>query len=334
MTNECERCQRPQGDGSTVCVECTKPVAKLLDQVVRVAGEATTTIARLDVLGDAGGASPEPEIDPAPKSPYALTATALPVDLDAAEANRTAVRELALLARTVAWQRGAALPTVHTHQVACGHATCRTARAVRGRTLGPACSVPVQATHPLALVARWLSGQLGWLRHQMDADRALSGIEAACRAILAVVDRKPARWSLGPCGAALEPIVLICVEDLRPISGARTVWCKCGAEWDVEARKRELLDRLDDTWLPATKATHMLRWLGEEQANANTIRGWAKKDWLMAHPSSLPGQPAYRLGSIRELIRIERNRKLAYAVREAELAEAARQRKQPQEATA
>lgn len=331
--HDCERCQRQLADGSAVCTECTKPTARLLDQVVRVAGEATTTIARLDVLGDTGGGAPEPEIDPAPKSPYALTATALPFDPDAAAANRTAVRELTMLARTVAWQRGVELPAVRTHQLACVHATCRTGRAAVRPTLGPLCGgVPVLATHPLALVATWLSGQLGWLRHLPEADRVLAAIEAACRAILAVVDRKPDRWSLGPCGAALEPIVLICVEDLRPVSGARTVWCRCGAEWDVEARKAQLLDTLDEEWMPATKAAHTLRWLGETGAYASTIRGWAKKTWLMAHPGSLPGQPAYRLGSIRELIRIARERKAAYAVRELELAEARKQKtEQPQE---
>lgn len=334
----CERCHRALGDGSTICIECTKPVDRLLAQVAAAAGEASTTIARLDVLGDTGGGTPEPEIDPAPKSASALTSTALPVDLDASTAHRTAVRDLMMWVRTVSWQRGVALPTAQTHQLACTHAICGPARRNdRRRAPGPPCSgVPVPATHPLALVAGWLSGQLGWLRHLPEADRALAGIEEACKAILAVVDRKPDRWSLGPCGAALEPIVLICVEDLRPVSGARTVWCKCGAEWDVEARKRELLDRLDDTWLGATKATHMLRWLGEEKANAATIRGWARKGWLMAHPKSLPGQPEYRLGSIRELIRIERQRKAAYAARDLELAEVRKQKtgqaEQPQEA--
>lgn len=311
-----------------MCEGCTQPARRALLAVAKVAGEATTTIARLDVLGDTAGGSVEPEIEVGPKAAYALTSTALPVDFDARDRHRQAVGDLMLWARTVRWWTGDPLPVARLNRVACGHVTCKAARAVNHRLPGPACPSPAPVEHPLALIARWLVDQLGEVRMRNEAPRALSGIEAACRATLAVVDRQPARWSLGRCGAALDPIVLICAEDLRPVAGATTVWCECGAEWDVEERKALLLDRLDDTWLAATKAAHMLRWLGEV-ANASTIRGWARKGWLMAHPNSLPGQPAYRLGSIRELMRIERERKAAYAVRETQLAEVRRQREQP-----
>lgn len=331
----CERCQRPAHDGAYVCAPCTAPVSRLLAQVAAVAGEATTTIARLDVLGDEGAGTPEPDIDPAPKSPYALTSTPLPVDLDAGDAHRAAVADLMAWARRVATDEDP-VPAAQLHQVACTHQTCRAARAVRDPLPGPACPVPTPADHPLALVARWVRSRLEWLRRRADADEVLAGVEDACRAILAVVDRPAERWSLGPCGA--KTMTGRCTLELRPITGAGSAWCQCGAEWDVATRKAELLELLDDTWLPATKAAHMLLRLGEDAANANTIRGWAKKGWLMAHPASLPGQPVYRLGSIRELIRIERKRKLLYAALAAERAEETRQReakrKQRQETTA
>jgi hypothetical protein len=94
----CDRCGRPVVDSSYVCTDCVRPVRRDLETVAKVAGEAATTVAKLDRIGHGSRRS-----DPDPP---------LPVNLEAGEDHDAAVNVLTTWARHVHESSGRALPAV------------------------------------------------------------------------------------------------------------------------------------------------------------------------------------------------------------------------------
>jgi hypothetical protein len=272
----CERCARPIHDQAYVDDRCGTDLRRALETVARVAGEAATTVARLDVIGEGGRRTD--------------TDAPLPVNLAAAEQHDAAVNTVVTWARHVAEERGA--PRWN-----------------------------YGSGHPLALVAMWLCGQLDWLRHRPEASEAFGDLLEACWVIERVVDRPAERWAAGLCG------VDGCEEVLRPVSGAKSIRCRCGAEHDLAERKTYLLGLIEDEWVTAAKAAHLLTSLGVV-CTAAMVRGYAFRGRLAPYPESDPAQ--YRLGSVRDLVTEqhaeERERVLRAAVRTAELAERRRKK--------
>lgn len=270
----CPRCGRPIHDQAYVDSRCGRDLEHALEKVALVAGETTTTVAKLDHIGE-GGQRTDPE---AP----------LPVNLDAAQRHDAAVTALTTWARHASETRGIN---------------------------------PTGSGHPLAVLARWLVGQVDWLRHRREAEEAFDELTEACKTIVAVVDRPPERWYAGRCDAPEG-----CNEELRPHAGAKTIRCGCGLEYDAEKRKAKLLRDLDDVWVTADQCSFAMGNLGMK-VDAATIRKWGSADRarLAPHPDSLPGRPRYRVGSVRELVEHmhaeQRERTLRAAVKAAELAE-------------
>lgn len=304
-------CGRVIHDQAYVCIPCRDQEREQLELVARLAGEAATTIARLDrIAATAGGARespPEPDLG---RAESALYPTPLPVDLMAAADHAAGVNTLVTWARHCAEERGLELPAVRP---GCPHWTCAKSR--RAYFIGPACEPP---EHPLAVAATWLAGQLDWLRHRPEADEAYDEISYACRLLIAVVDRPADRWYAGPCGVAG------CTERLYPVAGARTTRCACGADHDLGQRKTELLERVEEQWATATRAAHLLTALGV-RCTPSMVRNYADRGRLAPHPDlDAMGHPRYRLGSIRELMHERREldlkRRADKAIREAERA--------------
>jgi len=192
----------------------------------------------------------------------------LPINLDASQHHHAAITELLTWARHVADATCTALPTHNPQE------------------------------HYLATLTKWLAGRLEWLRARPEAAEAMDGITTACRAIVRVVDRRPDRWYAGVCGA--NTMTGRCEEELRPVAGAQTIRCECGAQHDAAARRAWLLDLLAEEWLPAVQCAHVLARLGQP-VPVNTIYSWARRSQLLAHPNSPPARPHYRVGSIMEL---------------------------------
>lgn len=163
----CPRCDKPVHDMAYVCRPCTTAVEADLARVARIAGEITTTVAKLDRIER----DSEPDADPWEKNPNALYPMALPVRLSKAATHDAAVNELLTWARHVEETRGITM---------------------------------MGSGHPLALLAEFVAGQLDWLRHRQEADEALRAISDACRALVNVVDVPRQRWYAGRCTCGIE----------------------------------------------------------------------------------------------------------------------------------
>lgn len=297
-------CGRPIHDMAYVDGRCGDQLRRDLELVAKLAGEAATTVARMDRIGH-GGQRTDTEVP-------------LPVNLGAAADHDAAVNTLTTWARHVHGESGRPLPTVHTRPW-CVHDSCNQRRI--GRYIGPACDALNPPDHPTAITARWLAEQVDWIRHRPEADEAFDELADACSLIVRVVDRPAERWYAGPCA---------CGGELWPAAGKATARCpECGTVHDLAARKVAMLDQLEEVWATAALCAHALVSLGVA-ANASTIRVWANRGRLAPHPEGAVGHPRYRIGSVRELIveheHDERMRRLERAVKDAERAERARKK--------
>jgi len=307
------RCGRPIHDQGYVCRPCADAIGDQLAVVALAAGEAWTTIAKLDHIARNGGLL-EP-LEPWPKAESALYPNPLPVNLDAADRYSAAVMALDAAARAVEDERGVTLAITGP----CRHGSCRRISEGWVAIAGPLCAD--QGRHPLAYVAEFLARQLEWLRHRPGADVELANIADASAQIIAVVDRPPDRWYAGTCTE--------CGEGLWPAAGVATIRCDCGAQYDADERRTWMLGQLEEMWLGPEQAAHAMTSLGLPVV-ASTIRTWAERHRLAPHPDSLPGRPRYRVGSVRDLVRQthadQRQRTLRAAVRTAEVANRKSQR--------
>lgn len=266
MTDQptCLRCGKPVVDQSYVCVDERNKLVRELALVVKVAGEASATIADSPLL------------------------RGLAVD----DATWAGANTLTTWARHCAESRGQAGPVVRGAMRGplctwvsdgCRHTTCQT---IRGR----------RAEHPMAVVATWLTDQLDWLRHRREADDAFDQLTYAARIVVRAVDNQPDRWYAGPCG------VDGCEAELTPVAGATVIRCHlCAAEHDAQARKDWLLDEAEDQLAGAAWIAATLTRLGKPVAAA-TVRKWADRDRLVAHGHDTAGRPLYRLSEVRELV--------------------------------
>ena len=249
MTDQplCGCCGGPIHDQSYVCPACGKRLRRRLELVVRIAGEAAVTVAKLDAMNAAGGVDDDPE--PWDKNPNALYPTELPYDPGAAAAHDGAVNELVTTARHVSEERGIALPTVRLAR--CQHHSCL--QRYRGELIGPRCAgEPVE--HPTAVVARWLVGQLEWIRHRPEAVELVDRLHAACSTIERVVDADPDRLVVGQCP---------CGEYLYGVRGRAEVTCRgCGERYDVETSRDLLRAWLDDSRFSAAEIATLAAYLG------------------------------------------------------------------------
>lgn len=284
MTDQptCHRCGRPVVDQSYVCVDDRNQLAGELATVVKVAGEATNTIAGSPLVWG----------------------------LVVGEMTWVGANTLTTWARHCAESRGNAGPVVRGAMRGpvctwvpdgCQHTTCRT---IRGR----------RAEHPMAVVASWLTDQLNWLRHRPEAAEAFDEIDHAARLIVRYVDRRPDRWYAGPCGAQLDGRLIPCEQELEPVAGAKVIHCpNCGAEHDAQARKEWLLDQAEDQLAGAAWIAATLTRLGRPVA-ASTVRKWGDRGRLLEHGHDTAGRPLYRLSEVRELVLDAARRKVLQEV--------------------
>ena len=159
MTTEhtCTRCARPmRHDTALVCASCGRHLRHRLEDVARVAGEITITVARLDRVLRIG----RPDNLGWWKAGDALEPMPMPANLEAAERHDRAVMELLSWMRTIGEERGQ-WPDWDAH------------------------------SHKLEALARFLAEQVEWLRHQPYADEAWPAMLSACVELVRVIDTRP-----------------------------------------------------------------------------------------------------------------------------------------------
>lgn len=266
----CPRCARPIHDTAYVDSACEAELRRGLERVALVAGEATTTIAKLDRIestGVKGKLEPEPVyVDTRPGLAWlrssehvsALNPSPLPLDLNAANAHDAAVNTVITWARLVSEERGKAIP---------------------------------DEGHPLAAVATWLSTQLDWLRHHPDAETAFDELTQACRTLERVVDRPPSRIVVGQCP---------CGEFLYATKDKADVKCQgCGTTYDVEATREQLRKQLGESIFTAAEIATLAAYLGiggSRESMRKLINKWHERGHLIEH--SYRGEAAFRFGEV------------------------------------
>lgn len=256
----CDLCGDPT-DGYC-CRRCAGRTATALNDVVHLAGEVETTVARLARYATRGGQRAAPPVDeePQPKMPDALRPTPLPVDLHAAARAAGAFTAVTTWARHCSELRG--------HEVAL----------VRGE-------------HPVASAAAFLLGQVEWLRHQHEGELALPDLESAGWTIRRIVDAPPEKEIVGRCP---------CGEYLYAHKGAATVTCVgCRVAYDVETFRQSLMDSLRDRLVTAAEGATLVVLQHPDQSRARVrdlIRTWAVRGHLVG-VASVDG-PRYRFGDV------------------------------------
>lgn len=278
----CDICGNPT-DGY-VCQRDTADTAPYLRDVVELADEVETNVARLARYAHHGGRRalmPDtgPDTDPDERRPLpvrmhgwmarnekpsagALRPEPLPVDLNASARAAVAFNDVTTWARAVLDDRGHQLPD------------------------------PQPGEHPAAVAARYLLGEIGWIRHQQFAAECLEQLRAAGAVIRRIVDSPPERELVGRCD---------CGETLYAYKGAATITCpECNLRWDVDESRQSLIDALREHLVTASEAAVLLAlwgFDGNRDRLRKTIVMWSVRGHIVARGET-EGSPLYRLDDI------------------------------------
>lgn len=161
----------------------------------------------------------------------------------------------------------------------------------------------------LADMARFLLGQVQWLRQHAAADEAVDELAHAVDHAQHVIDRAPDRVYAGPCREEYESDpadpergAYCCTASLYARAARGLVVCPgCGAEHDVDARREWLLAMAEDQLATATHLSAALSRLGRPLAPA-TLRKWVERGRIVAHSTNQRGHALYRLGDVLALL--------------------------------
>lgn len=284
----CERCSRPLSGQAYVCSGCTNRTAEALERIADLAGEVEAAIAKLVRHGGFEGGARD-------RRP-------LPVDLDASNRAAAIGNAVATAARDVAESRGIPLPPRPARTlgpqcrsgISCGHGSCEV---IRGRR-----DVGV------AIAARWLRGQLEWLRHQRQAAEVFADLENAATDLIRMVAGPLPRWFAGQCWEPIEGVdehgqPKRCANELYAAPGATTVHCRdCGMTHELAYRKEWLLREANNTLAHAELIARALTALGVDDVTPARVRGMARHGRLVAHGTDRAGRPIYKVGEVLAVI--------------------------------
>ncbi|MCX4468955.1 hypothetical protein OOK41_01275 [Micromonospora sp. NBC_01655] len=306
MTNPppCAWCTRPDPTGGYVCPTCFRPVGEALREMVRLADEPAVNIARQARYGSTNGPrSAEPPI---------------PVDLDASAASWAAAHVVVTWMDHIATTRGVPLPKRDRRPV--GPLCAGAAGAVlAGRCGHPSCDAirHHQREHPVAAAARFVAGQLEWLRHTPDASDAGEELLGAAAAVRRVVENPADRWYAGTC---CEPLPdkpgELCTTELYAWPGVTWVRCPgCGTVHQTGPRVRWLLAEARDVRGTATQLATAAARLGRA-CTAGQLRALAQRGRLLPATVALAdgiegpeevdrdewGRARYRFGDVLDVL--------------------------------
>lgn len=150
-------------------------------------------------------------------------------------------------------------------------------------------------------LAAWLAKQTGWLRMRPEAEEAFDELHNTTRHLRRTIDTHVERWYAGRCGVPLLDDDGDCTADLYALPGAAWVTCpECGASFDAEDRKAELLDEVRDTLQNAETIARALSIWGWPTTSAQ-IRGYAFRGRIVPHGQD-GKRPLYRIGDVIEVL--------------------------------
>lgn len=113
----------------------------------------------------------------------------------------------------------------------------------------------------------------------------------------------------GGCGGEFGDIAEeICTEPLYAPTHARLVRCRCGASWDVRARRQQLVRQAEDELAPVAAIAYLAAvFTGEVSVGKleSRIRQWVQRNKLTAVTTKvIDGRPkkVYRVGDVLDLL--------------------------------
>lgn len=263
MSESICRCDRPIHDTAYRCTACAKQLRHYLDDVLRIAGDITITVAKLAVVTRGIGA---PEDLGWWKNTDALEAVPLIVDLERGERHDKAVYELSTVARMITEDRG-----------------------IPNRRWVAYADRPPKRMHPLAELVLVLSANVEWLRHQPFADDVWTPLLDACSELVRIVDTRPVGKlvCMCPCGKRLyaqEHELAVACPD-------------CDLSYEVAGARADLLTQGRELAVTPAEAADLIAGWVDPNANRekvrNLVRQWAHRGLIEAE-----GDGLYRLGPI------------------------------------
>lgn len=321
----CEICGRPTD--ATVCRRETRSLADHLAQVISVAGEVETSVARLARHGDRGGrelVAPEPDdedlgverrrlplmahgwaarLDKPVRG--ALLSTQLPFLPGMATQAYAAINAITTTARDICETRGIQVPMpgpmagpLCRAGWGCKHPSCAL---IRTRSID----------HPAARAAAFLLTQLDWIRKHADAVAYVGELSAAAATLVRCVDRPPNTAYAGPCWEKLDDGR--CDFELYALEDAATAECGgCGATHVLADRRKWLRGEAQDALAIAAMLAAGLSSL-DMPVTSSMIRNYAARGRIVAHGHDPVGRPLYRVGDVVDVLLDHARRKAGVA---------------------
>ncbi|MFE2998687.1 hypothetical protein ACFXG4_27255 [Nocardia sp. NPDC059246] len=327
----CTECDRPVGDGLTLCTVCgERLVAELLgvpgllaDLQTARAGQARIATGReggrsaeaplpikdttneergrgLHLLGDQPALALQTALHGWARVLAEHLAVEIPIDS----------RALVVLATNARIFRRGTIDApfiVHNDKVRHGK---RVREARIGHRSAAHLTTPTQEVERLAM---WLACHPHELRGLEAAREMLTDITGACAALRRAIDRPADLLPLGPCSAELAD-GSSCGYELRADREATWVRCRrCRSQHEVRELQRKAADGIEDQLytlpqlrriLPALGTpvgkTTLYRWAQERRIEP---RGWQHGNRITDHQISDDDRQVYRLGDVRALAR-------------------------------
>jgi hypothetical protein len=142
-------------------------------------------------------------------------------------------------------------------------------------------------TDRIAVLARFLAANLGWMRHRAEVDEFARDIADAAGRMRSLVNGPAEQKYLGPCGALLDAEIEIdgewrnvvgdtpCPGDVYAYRGASAGRCRaCGTEVATADREAWLDAQVRDEAFSA-------RWIADAHGlNVKTVRTWSARGQL------------------------------------------------------
>ncbi len=146
-----------------------------------------------------------------------------------------------------------------------------------------------------------LQGLLGKARLLPDAQRLADDTHRHAKEVTRIVDLAPEQWYAGVCAADTDRGE--CGEHLYATAGSSTVKCRCGAEHDVEERRRWLAEAVQDHLGTAVEISRLCAVQFGEKVSTSAIRGYVHRGRVSVH-GSRQGAALYRVGDVLEAARL------------------------------
>lgn len=148
-------------------------------------------------------------------------------------------------------------------------------------------------------IARWLAGQVEWLRHREYAADAWRDLSAVPEILRRAADVPPTLTYIGPCGALTDAGQ--CGHDLRAVVGAATVTCPgCNTKHHTEILRDQLIAIAREMLETQSLIEHYLTAWGYP-VPPETIRVWIHRDRLPKRGINRDAKPIYRIGDALDL---------------------------------